>query len=99
MALKMKWPWVSRYRLEFVEGQLRASEAERLRLQEMLLAAHAPAPSKTEAVPPKSQSEAEAETEAPSKVLPFTPFDRIEQRAAVALKNREIPPKFKAGIH
>lgn len=90
----MRWPWVSRYRLEFVEAQLREANAERLRLQELLLAPRTAVPAP--APVPQSQPEEESTS---SNVMPFTnPFDRVEARAGRAIANKTMPRVYKAGI-
>jgi hypothetical protein len=90
----MRWPWVSRYRLEFVEAQLREANAERLRLQELLLAPRTAVP--VLSLAPQSQPE---EKSASSNVMPFTnPFDRVEARAGRAIASGSMPRVYKAGI-
>jgi hypothetical protein len=97
----MSWPWVSRYRLEFVEAQLREANAERLRLQELLLApqmtTHALTQTLPFGVPAKPVTQADEEPSTP-KPAASTPFDRIETSAKTALQQGKMPLVFKARI-
>ena len=88
----MKWPWVSRARLEAVERELERSEAERKRFLEMLL----PQKPIERVVVPAVETKEEAS--GPS-VIPFTTaFDRIQKNTARALKDGRVPAQYKARV-
>lgn len=90
-----KFPWVSRYRLEFVEAQLREANAERLRLQELLLVSRLVNQPPKPVIAPAPEPEEEPSTPKPSA---STPFDRIETSAKTALQQGKMPLVFKARI-
>jgi hypothetical protein len=105
----MKFPWVSRERLDEVQRRLDAAEQERWRLLDLLL----PGIGITGSCPPLERlpaeapataagtgAEPESETKAPPTVEAFsTPFDRIEKRFERAFqKGTKIPAEFRARL-
>jgi hypothetical protein len=95
-----KFPWVSRYRLEFVEAQLREANAERKELQKLLIEARglsAPGATALKAVENAAKEQVDEESSTP-KPAASTPFDRIETSAKTALQQGKMPLVFKARI-
>lgn len=83
------FPFVSRDRLEDVQRLLAESEAERKRLLDLLLPGvpKEPEPVKIPASAPSKES---------NMVAFNTPFDRLEKRVSVALKNGAVSQQFRA---
>lgn len=100
----MKFPWVSRYRLEEADRRLMAADTERLRLLDLLLGE----PDKHVAQARAAERHVEpvddgirpipTTTEAPPMTF-GNPFDRIEKRLEQSLKTGRVPDKFKARIN
>ena len=101
---EVKWPWVSRHRLEEAERRLTAADQERLRLLDLLLEGRSDrsrvrAMAAQSEVPPSEFREEREETAKPVDVQQYsTAFDRIEQRADQAIKARTMGRQFVARI-
>lgn len=105
----MKWPWVSRYRLEETQQRLETSEQERTRLLDLLLEGAAPRRELARAVEAAEVNEldvmsAELNTapanEEQGKATAFsTPFDSMQARFRNTFKGGQIPAQFKARVH
>lgn len=102
----MKFPWVSRERLEDAERRLTATDTERLRLLDLVLGGAVPdrrehirvveAPQRqTEEV--ETHAERNPEQGAPASYT--TPFDRTQARFRTAFKGGAIPAAFKARMN
>lgn len=98
----MKFPWVSRERLEDAQKQLGEANAERQRLLDLLLSGAVPdRRQEIEQVnKPVLTMEQELRAglhESQGSVTPFTtPFDRLNSNFAKAFPTGGVPAKFKA---
>jgi hypothetical protein len=95
----MRWPWVSRERLEDAQREISELKQERRELLDRLLAEPEKVATTStireidDGLRPVTAHKEE------NNILPFsTPFDRMEGRLAGALKSGPVPEKFKAKI-
>lgn len=105
----LKWPWVSRHRLEHLEKQLESVDKERRELLDRLLGSGPEARQLRETVrrvEGYEDAEIRLEPDQPvslpeqGDVVQFTtPFDRIEQRFDKARRSgKAIDPRFRARV-
>jgi hypothetical protein len=101
----MKFPWVSRERLEEAERRLSASDTERQRLLDLLLSGVIPDRTKQiqqTAAYASGIAGAEQPDETDNELnqpVPFsTPFDRVLDRFGTTFGKGPIPAKFRARV-
>jgi hypothetical protein len=99
----LKFPWVSRERLEEAEKRLTAADAERLRLLDLLLGGavpdRRPVVAQTRTVEPEIDDGIRPITnneDQGTQASFSTPFDRVLSRFDAAHKGGKIPVKFQA---
>ena len=102
-----KFPWVSRERLEEAERRLTASDAERQRLLDLLLAGAVP--DRTKQIQQAAaaayagglagtEKMEEIDNESCQPVSFTTPFDRVLDRFGTTFGKGPIPAKFRARV-
>lgn len=92
----MRFPLVSRERLDLAEKQLADSEAERRRLLDLLLRDTTPVRRQAATVTEDDGIRAVTSPEEGSAVAFTTPIDRVLSRFDQAHKGGKIPAQFKA---